>query len=90
MASTSIVEIEPFPGSEPSPAYLREALRLIRASGAVAIFSEAQLERRPAEVVAAEAGVELHELDPLGGFTGRDRYQDLLRFNAVVIAAALR
>ena len=85
-----IVEIEPFPGREPSPAYLREALRLIRSSGARAIFSEAQLERRPAEVVAAEAGVALHELDPLGGVGGRERYQDLLRWNAAVLLEGLR
>jgi zinc transport system substrate-binding protein len=84
-----IVEIEPFPGREPSPAYLREALRLIRASGATAVFSEAQLERRPAEVVAAEAGVALFELDPLGGFPGRERYQDLLRWNAAVLLEGL-
>jgi zinc transport system substrate-binding protein len=85
-----IVEIEPFPGREPSPAYLREALRLIRASGASAIFSETQLERRPAEVVAAEAGVALYELDPLGGFEGRDSYQELLRWNAAVLLEGLR
>jgi zinc transport system substrate-binding protein len=85
-----VVEIEPFPGREPSPAYLREALRLIRASGASAVFSETQLERRPAEVVAAEAGVALFELDPLGGFDGRDRYQDLLRWNAAVLLEGLR
>ena len=85
-----IVEIEPFPGREPSPAYLREALRLIRGSGARVIFSEAQLQRRPAEVVAAEAGVALAELDPLGGLPGRERYQELLRWNAAVLLEGLR
>ena len=85
-----VVEIEPFPGREPSPAYLRMALGLIRDSGARVIFSEAQLERRAAEVVAAEAGVDLAELDPLGGFPGRETYQELLRWNASVLAATLR
>jgi len=85
-----IVEIEPFPGREPSPAYLREALGLIRASGARTVFSEVQLQRRPAEIVAAEAGVALHELDPLGGFPGRERYQDLLRWNAAALLEGLR
>jgi zinc transport system substrate-binding protein/manganese/iron transport system substrate-binding protein len=83
-----IVEIEPFPGREPSPAYLRYALGLIRASGASAIFSEAQLNRRPAEVVAAEAGVALFELDPLGGLPGREGYAQMMRFNAAVIRSA--
>ncbi len=84
-----IVEIEPFPGREPSPAYLRMALGLIRDSGARVIFSEAQLERRPAEVVAAEAGVALAELDPLGGLPQRESYQELLRWNAAVLVANL-
>jgi hypothetical protein len=40
--------------------------------------------------VAAEAGVALFELDPLGGFAGRERYQDLLRWNAAVLLEGLR
>jgi ABC-type Zn uptake system ZnuABC Zn-binding protein ZnuA len=85
-----IVEIEPFPGREPSPAYLRTALAQIRDSGARVIFSETQLERRAAEVVAAEAGVALAELDPLGGLPGRESYQELLRWNAAVLLENLR
>lgn len=85
-----IVEIEPFPGREPSLSYLRYALGKIRESGARVVFSETQLERRPAEVVAAEAGIRLAELDPLGGFPGRESYQELLRFNAAVLIEHLR
>ena len=85
-----IVEIEPFPGREPSPAYLRYALDKIAASGAAAVFSEVQLNRRPAEVVADEAGVALFELDPLGGFPGRELYAELLRHNAAVILEGLQ
>ena len=85
-----IVEIEPFPGREPSPAYLAMALRLVRDSGAAAIFSETQLNRRPAQVVADEAGVDLFELDPLGGAPDRATYQELLRWNARVLLEGLR
>ncbi len=85
-----VVEIEPFPGREPSPAYLRYALDEIASSGAVAIFSEAQLNRRPAQVVADEAGVRLLELDPLGGLAGRESYQETLRHNAEVLLEGLR
>jgi len=85
-----VVEIEPFPGREPSPAYLRTALALIRDSGARVIFGEAQLERRAAEVVAAEAGVALAILDPLGGLPERESYQELLRWNAAVLLESLR
>jgi ABC-type Zn uptake system ZnuABC Zn-binding protein ZnuA len=85
-----IVEIEPFPGREPSPNYLRYALGKIADSGASAVFSEVQLNRRPAEVVARDAGVALFELDPLGGASDRERYVDLLRFNAAVLLEALQ
>lgn len=85
-----VVEIEPFPGREPSPAYLAMALRLIRDSGARAVFSEPQLNRRSAEVVAAEAGVALFELDPLGGVPGRDGYAELMRWNAEALLEGLR
>lgn len=85
-----VVEIEPSPGREPSPRYLAEALELITASGAKAIFNEAQLSPRPAEVVAENAGTRLYTLDPLGGADGLETYADLLRYNARVVAEALR
>ena len=84
-----VVEIEPAPGREPSPAYIAEALELIKESGAKAVFSEVQLPARPAEVVAENANVALYFLDPVGGAEGTRTYADLLRFNARVIADAL-
>lgn len=84
-----LIEIEPFPGREPSPAYLSEALALIAGTGARAVFTERQLDRRSAEVVAESAAVALHILDPLGGGEGVESYQQMLRYNARVIAAAL-
>ena len=84
-----VVEIEPAPGREPSPAYIAEALELIRESGARAIFSEVQLSPRPAEVVAENAGVELYTLDPLGGSEETETYQELMRYNARTVREAL-
>jgi ABC-type Zn uptake system ZnuABC Zn-binding protein ZnuA len=85
-----IVEIEPFPGREPSARALGEALEAIRASGARAVFTEVQLADRPARVLADEAGVRLAVLDPVGGSEGRRGYLELLRYNAAVILEALR
>ncbi len=82
-----IVEIEPFPGREPSPRYLAEALDLIADSGATVIFSERQLPENSARVVADAAGVDLYVLDPVGG-GDIDSYQDLLRYNADIILNA--
>lgn len=84
-----VLEIEPFPGREPSPRRLAEVVQAIRDTGARAIFNEAQLHDRPARVVADEAGVDVATLDPLGGVDGRRTFEDLLRFNASVIVRAL-
>lgn len=84
------LELEPVPGREPGPAYLLEALNLIRESGARAIFAERQLPLRPAQVVAEEAGLPLFVLDPEGGGSGgEETYQELLRHNARVLLHAL-
>lgn len=85
-----VVEIEPSPGREPTPSYLADVLELIADSGAKAIFSEVQLPVRPAEVVAESAGVEVYQLDPLGGVEGRESYGALLRYNAQTIAEVLQ
>lgn len=84
------LEIEPVPGREPGPAWLLEALLLIRESGARAIFGERQLPLRPAQVLAEEAGLPLFVLDPEGGGRGgEETYQELLRHNARVLLEAL-
>ena len=82
--------IEEFPGKEASPRYIEEMKRLIQSSGAKAVFTEPQLNPRPAEVVAGEAGVKLFLLDPLGGVEGRNTYAELLRYNAGILLDALR
>lgn len=83
-----VIELEPFPGREPGPRYLAEALAAIRDSGAPAIFSERQLTDRPARVLAREAGVEVVLLDPLGE-PDAGGYEAMLRANAEAVAAAL-
>ncbi len=84
-----IVEIEPAPGREPSPAYIADALSQIDGSGAKAIFSEVQLPARPAEVVAESAGLTLYILDPLGGGAETESYAELMRYNVGVVQEAL-
>ena len=84
-----VLEIEPFPGREPSPRYLADVVEAIRSTGTIAVFSETQLADRPARVLAQEAGVTVRVLDPIGGTTGVEAYEDLLRYNARVIAEAL-
>lgn len=85
-----VAVIEPAPGREPSPSYIAEVLGQLETTGAKAIFNDAQLPPRPAEVIAQEAGVALYTLDPEGGgVSGEQSYQDLLRQNARTILEAL-
>lgn len=81
--------VEASPGKEATPTYLEAVIAAVKASGARAVFSEPQLAKRPAEVVAEAAGVALAELDPYGGLPGRETYAELLRYNAGALRSAL-
>jgi zinc transport system substrate-binding protein len=82
--------IEPFPGREPSPKALHELIKKVKRLGIGAVFTEPQLSRRPAQVIAEAAGLELYELDPIGGGEGRATYEELILYNAHTLATALR
>ena len=84
-----VAVLEPAPGREPSPSYLADVLGTIADTGATALFVDVQLPARPAELVAAEAGVPLYTLDPEGGGFGELSYQELMRRNAETIAQGL-
>jgi zinc transport system substrate-binding protein len=82
--------VEPLAGKEPTAAYLAEVLAAIERTGAVALFSEPQLDRGPGEMIAREAGIALGELDPVGGLPGRDSYEALLTWNTDQLERVLR
>ena len=56
--------IELFPGDEPSAAYLRRLVDLMRQLKMTVIFAEPQLPDRPAQVIAREIGGRIERLDP--------------------------
>jgi ABC-type Zn uptake system ZnuABC Zn-binding protein ZnuA len=82
--------VEPSPGKEASPQFLNEVIEAVKKSGVHAVFSEPQLPKRPAEIVAESAGVKVLVLDPNGGSEGRGTYADLMRYNARTIVEALK
>jgi ABC-type Zn uptake system ZnuABC Zn-binding protein ZnuA len=81
---------EPYPGLEPSPRFVVEFQRRIRASGVGVVFTEPQLALDALRPIARDLGVTLGVLDPLGGLPGRESYVDLLLFDARAVAAATR
>jgi zinc transport system substrate-binding protein/manganese/iron transport system substrate-binding protein len=81
---------EPYPGLEPSPHFVVEFQRKVRASGVRVLFTEPQLSVDALRPIARDLGVTLAILDPLGGLPGREGYIELLLFNArAMVAAAL-
>ena len=85
-----VAVIEPYPGKEPSAAYLKEVLEALHKRPVGALYTEPQLDPRPAQVLAKEADLPLRELDPVGGLPGRESYEELMRFNVAALAESLR
>ncbi len=56
--------VEPFPGDEPSAAYLRKLIDLMRRLDLKVIFAEPQLPDRAAQVIASEIEGRVERLDP--------------------------
>jgi ABC-type Zn uptake system ZnuABC Zn-binding protein ZnuA len=81
--------IEPVPGREPSPKAIRALVLGARRDKVRTLFTEPQFPPDMARVVAAEAGLSLSTVDPIGGVAGRASYEELLRFNARVFRAGL-
>jgi ABC-type Zn uptake system ZnuABC Zn-binding protein ZnuA len=82
--------VEPLAGKEPTASYIAEVLQAIKVSGAVALFSEPQLDKGPGEMIAKEAGIKLGELDPVGGLKGREAYEALLLWNTEQLEKVLK
>jgi ABC-type Zn uptake system ZnuABC Zn-binding protein ZnuA len=79
------------PTREPGPRRLAEIVNEAAAQGAGAVFTEIQGSSASAETLARELDLHVVRLDPEGTSDdpARDRYFDLLRWNARRIAAAL-
>jgi zinc transport system substrate-binding protein len=73
--------IEPFPGSQPTGEYISKVLDVIKQKKVPALFSEPQLDARPAKILADEAKIPLGVLDPVGGGPETDTYEKMIRFN---------
>jgi zinc transport system substrate-binding protein len=82
--------VEPVPGREPSARAMARVLEAVRKEGVPALFSEPQLDPRAARAIAAEAGLPLYEIDPVGGGPGVDSYEKLLGQVTQVLEKALK
>jgi len=87
-----VAVIAEFPGQEPSAGWLAELAGLIEKENIAAIFIEPQFPGTLAESIAAETGIKIFMLDPLGDETraGRETYLNLMRYNSGVFKEALQ
>ncbi|HTH48213.1 MAG TPA: metal ABC transporter substrate-binding protein [Candidatus Limnocylindria bacterium] len=83
--------IEQVPGSDPSPRYLAELLKVIRARHVKVIFTEPQFNPRLAKRLADDLGIAVAELDVLEtGALSPGSYEDGLRRNLRVLEQYLK
>jgi zinc transport system substrate-binding protein len=82
--------IEPFPGSQPTGEYVSKVLAAIKDKKVPALFSEPQLDPRPAKVLADEAKIPLGVLDPVGGGPETDSYEKMIRFDVAQLEKHLK
>jgi zinc transport system substrate-binding protein len=81
--------IEVNPGMEPTPRELKFFIDLSRKENVRAVLAQVQLSDRPAKLLAEAAHIVLIELDPLGGFPGRETYSELLLYNTNLLVKDL-
>jgi zinc transport system substrate-binding protein len=87
---TILAVIEPFPGSQPSGGYIEKVLSVVKEKKVPALFSEPQLDPRPAKILAEEAKIPLGTLDPVGGTPETDSYEKLLRYDMTQLEKYLK
>jgi zinc transport system substrate-binding protein len=81
--------VEPVPGQEPTARHLAEILDLLRGDDPAVLFAEPQLDPSLVRALAREVGVSFYTVDPMGGASGTDSYEALLRQVAATLDGAL-
>lgn len=82
--------IEPFPGSQPTSDYVQKVLDVVKKKNVPALYSEPQLDPRPAKIIADEAKIPLGVLDPVGGQPETDSYEKMIRFDVAALEKHLK
>lgn len=82
--------VQPVPGSEPTAQHVAALVALLRGPDAAALFVEPQLDGQLARSLAREAGISVHQVDPLGGGPSAASYEDLLRGIGAAMDEALQ
>jgi ABC-type Zn uptake system ZnuABC Zn-binding protein ZnuA len=87
-----VAVVQEEPGQEPSAAEMLRLVRLIKETGAAAVFTEPQYPSRVGEAIAREAGIPVAVLDPVASGPGDappDYYQTVMRNNLETLKRTL-
>jgi ABC-type Zn uptake system ZnuABC Zn-binding protein ZnuA len=87
-----VAVVEETPGQEPSAARMLDIVKLIRSSGAAAVFTEPQYPAKVAETIAKEARVPVAQLDPAASGPDdapADYYEQVMRKNLDTLKSSL-
>lgn len=85
-----VTTFEPFPGKEPTPAYLQKLQNEIEEHNITVLFTEPQLYGASLQQFARDNNIAVSVLDPLGGVSGRESYIKLIDYNVETIGQALK
>ncbi len=83
-----VATFEPFPGTEPTPKYLRDLSNTVRNENVKAIFSEPEFSNETIKPFVNDAGLQLYILDAEGNYYGNS-YIENMEGNAKIIKEAL-
>lgn len=72
---------EQFAGKEPTPQQLVELQKLIRQESIIRVYREPQFSPASLEALAKDLGLEIKQIDPIGGTEDRDSFIKLMESN---------
>lgn len=81
---------EPFPGKEPTPAYLASFSNAIQENQVQVVFTEPQLSTGQISGLVNDLGIKIAVLDPIGGTDNTDSFIKLMEYNSSQILNNLR
>lgn len=84
-----VATVEPFPGKEPTPAYILSLEETLNENEVKVLFKEPQLPDSSLTPITEGKDIAIYTLDPLGGVEGRNSYLKLIEYNVNTIVNAL-
>lgn len=82
--------VESIPGKESTPKELQGMIKLAKEEDVKAILTLPQSPDRPAQIISESTGIDIYELDPIGGVDGVKTYFDMIRHNTKILIEALQ